>query len=214
MSAAAPGTGKDHVDKRAHHAEQRLNDVTGVLGPSHPSPGSPCLVVVAGRGVELRAFSDADLSEVTTAFTDPEIARWNPGPSGDDQDQATAEWMRSRNDWSDGAHASWAIADPEGRAVGSLSLHHLDPAQGDGEVGYWIVPWARGRGFATSAVHLATLRLHRLYLYHAVDNTASCRVAAATGFRLEGKLRQSHRYGDGQFHDEHLHARLSSDPPR
>ncbi len=91
MSAAAPGTGKDHVDKRAHHAEQRLNDVTGVLGPSHPSPGSPCLVVVAGRGVALRAFSDADLSEVTTAFTDPEIARWNPGPSGDDQGQATAE---------------------------------------------------------------------------------------------------------------------------
>jgi hypothetical protein len=92
--------------------------------------------------------------------------------------------MHSRNDWSGGAHASWAIADPDGRAVGSLSLHHLDPAQGDGEVGYWIAPWARGRGFATSAVSLAvqfgfaTLRLHRPGLQYALIQRR--RPAAAT----------------------------------
>ena len=31
------------------------------------------------------------------------------------------------------------------------------------------------------------------------------------GFRLKGTLRESYRYGDGQVHDEHLHARLADD---
>ena len=44
---------------------------------------------------------------------------------------------------------------------------------------------------------------------HAVANPASCRVAEKAGFRLEGVLAQSHRYGDGVYHDEHLHARLA-----
>ena len=40
----------------------------------------------------------------------------------------------------------------------------------------------------------------------------TCRVATAAGFALEGVARQSYRYPDGLFHDEHLHARLASDP--
>ncbi|TGB15201.1 hypothetical protein E4099_07255 [Streptomyces palmae] len=28
----------------------------------------------------------------------------------------------------------------------------------------------------------------------------------------EGTLRDSHRFGDGAYHDEHLHARLAADP--
>ena len=98
-------------------------------------------------------------------------------------------------------------------------LHKFDVEQGDADAGYWIAPWARGRG--TGAVALATaagfaftdLQLHRLHLYHAVENVRSCRVAAAAGFTLEGRLRQSHRYADGDYHDEHLHARLATDPP-
>lgn len=31
------------------------------------------------------------------------------------------------------------------------------------------------------------------------------------GFLLEGTLRESYRYADGRFHDEHLHARLATD---
>ena len=40
---------------------------------------------------------------------------------------------------------------------------------------------------------------------------SSCRVAEIAGFGLEGRLRQSYRYPDGVYHDEHLHARLASD---
>lgn len=164
----------------------------------------------------LRAFAVTDVPDLLTACADAEIVRWNPGPADADAGAATA-FMSGRNDWSRGQHASWAMADLADRLIGSVSLHRIDPDQRDAEVGYWIGPWARRRGHATEAVSLASrfafasLGLHRVYLYHAVENSGSCRVAAAAGFTHEGTLRQSFRYADGVHHDEHLHARLSTD---
>ncbi len=36
-------------------------------------------------------------------------------------------------------------------------------------------------------------------------------MATAAGFMHEGTLRQSYRYPDGRYHDEHLHGILASD---
>ena len=125
--------------------------------------------------------------------------------------------MARRNDWSETDHASWAVADPSGRLVGSVSVHKIDPDQADAEIGYWVAPWARRQGHAARAVVAASrfafaqLGLHRLYLYHAVDNPGSCMVARAAGFAHEGTLRQSFRYSDGVYHDEHLHGLLVGD---
>jgi len=55
------------------------------------------------------------------------------------------------------------------------------------------------------------LGLDRIQLFHAVPNPASGRVAAKAGFTLEGRLRRSHRYGDGVRHDELLCSRLCDD---
>lgn len=162
----------------------------------------------------LRAFAATDVPDLLAAFADEEIVRWNPGPAGPG---AVAEFITSRNDWSGTQHASWAVADLSDRLIGSVSLHKIDPDQRDAELGYWIGPWARRRGNAVRATSLATnfafteLGLHRVYLYHAVENSASCAVAVAAGFAHEGALRQSFRYADGIYHDEHLHARLSTD---
>jgi RimJ/RimL family protein N-acetyltransferase len=170
---------------------------------------------VIGAAVQLRAYRDDDAAALDRAFLDPAIARWNPGPTTPD---AAAAWVARRNDWSTGDHASWAVADEHDQLVGSVSLHRLDPVQADAEVGYWTAPWARARGVATAAVELATwfahtkLELNRVYLYHAVSNEASCRVAVAAGFRLAGTLLRAYRYADGDFHDEHLHAHLPDDP--
>lgn len=172
------------------------------------------LVPVEGFGLVLRAYRPSDASDLLAAFADPEILSWNPGPAGPD---AAAQFREGRNDWSEGDHASWAIADETDRLVGSMSVHSIDPDQAGAEVGYWVAPWARRRGVATRAVRAATgfafgrLGLHRLYLYHAVDNPGSCAVAMAAGFRQEGTLRQSYRYADGAYHDEHLHALLAAE---
>ena len=88
---------------------------------------------------------------------------------------------------------------------------------GDAEIGYTVLPGARGRGVARRAIRVATryafeeLGFFRVQLYHAIENVASCNAALAAGYVLEGTLRQSYRYGDGARHDEHLHGRLVTD---
>lgn len=164
----------------------------------------------------LRAYEVDDLPDLQAAFADPLVRAWNPGPA--EGGQAVVEWMSERNDWSTESHASWALGGADGRLLGAVSLHRIDHEQADAEVGYWLAPWARGRGWGALAVSAAArfgfeqLHLHRLHLFHAVENQASCRLATTAGFALEGRLRQSYRLAGGPYHDEHLHARLAGDP--
>lgn len=147
---------------------------------------------------------------------DIDTQRWNPGRTADLA--AAAAWCERQADWADGTHASFAIIEAaSGRFAGSVSVHSVDPHQADAEIGYRVAPWARGRGFATEAVAAASawafdnLPVVRIELCHAVANPASCAVATKAGYALEGVLRSSYVYGDGQRYDEHLHARLASD---
>ncbi len=173
-------------------------------------------VSLAADGLVLRELLEADHADLISSSADPDIRLWNPQLVGD---QDVAEFVRARNDWSGGTHVSWAIAEPgpAGRLVGYVSLHHIDDDNENAEIGYWTAPWARRRGYAVRAVRAAvtfgfeTVGLVRIQLFHAAENEGSCRVAQATGFLLEGISRQSHRFGDGLLHDEHLHARLRTD---
>lgn len=164
--------------------------------------------------VSLRSFCEGDIPDLLASWDEQQMRWWSAGPS----DEAGArEWYERRNDWSDGLHASWAVTDDTDRLLGSVSVHEIVREHASAQVGYWVSPWARCRGVATAAVRLAVshafseLGLFRVMLYHAVENPASCAVARKLGFTLEGTLRQSYRYGDGQFHDEHLHAVLADE---
>ncbi len=178
------------------------------------TPSTTHLREVLTEVLLLRAFSDDDAELIGRSFADPDTARWNGGLGTDRQ--AVLEWLERRNDWTDGAHVSWAVAEPAGALLGSVSVFGIDWDQSVAEIGYWTGPWARRRGIAAAAVQTATrvgfleLGLHRIRLHHAVENVGSCAVATRTDYALEGVLRHSYRYADGLYHDEHLHARLSA----
>ena len=169
----------------------------------------------------LRRHNPHDGADVLAMMLDEETRRWNPGRIGnrdvEDLEGAVA-WGLDTADWNDGTHASFAVVDAaSGRYAGSVSVHSIDPEHHDAEIGYRTAPWARGRGYAREAVAATTqwafdnLTVVRIELAHAVANTASCAVATAAGYALEGLLRQSFVYGDGLRYDEHLHARLATD---
>jgi RimJ/RimL family protein N-acetyltransferase len=176
----------------------------------------PAPEVVESGDLVLAPFRHVDAARLAEAFADPEIARWNPGVA---DEAGVVAWIERRNDWHEGVHASWGVFSRTGDLVGSVSLHRIDADQLDAEIGYFVVPSARGRGNATRAVQAATryafdrLTLHRVHLFHAAANIASCRVAMSAGYRLEGELRRSFRYSDGDYHDEHLHAILADEVP-
>jgi RimJ/RimL family protein N-acetyltransferase len=175
-------------------------------------------VELQASGFRLRPWRADDAPAVLLAVRDPAIARWNPVDRPDPDLRIAQAWVEDRGDWTGSEHASFAVVTADDDALlGSVSLFKIDRVHGNAEVGYWIVPRSRGMGVATTAVDLVARwafdmgELHRVQLYHAVDNPASCRVAVKAGFVLEGRPRESFRYGDGQLHDEHLHGRLATD---
>lgn len=185
-----------------------------------PPPAEPVELKSDG-GLWLRPLRGSHLDQLVRVFSDPSVARWNPltvGPEG--PRAAVLAYIGRRADWSTGLHASWGVfrdaTDQE--VLGSVTLHRIDTAQSRAEIGYWTTPGARSTGVATCAVRTAVdwgfeeLGVFRLTLTHAAGNVASCRVAEKVGFLLEGTMRASFVYGDGQRHDEHLHGLLRTDP--
>ena len=189
-------------------------------------------VTVPAGAILLRPWrpdDELDVAAVLEAARDGELARWNDvlrsvsdayGVSESSAREAAVQWLARMADWRGGAHATWAVLTAAGdRVLGYVSLFDVDTEQASAEVGYWTMPSARGRGVASAALVAATefafseLGLRRVALFHAVENEASCRVAEKAGFLFEGRHRQSYRYGDGHWHDEHSHARLREDPP-
>jgi len=76
--------------------------------------------------------------------------------------------------------------------VGGISILQRD-ADSAYEIGYWLTPGARGRGYATEAgkamlgIARHAMGLERLRSSHFVDNPASGRVLAKLGFRPTGE---------------------------
>jgi RimJ/RimL family protein N-acetyltransferase len=120
--------------------------------------------------------------------------------------------------WSAGG-AAYAIADPvTDRLLGGAGVGRATPERGQAEVGYWVAPWARGRGVATAAASaLASWAFARgfarLELLTEWENLASQRVALAAGFQREGVRRGAATRGDGSRYDLVVFARLATDPP-
>lgn len=182
----------------------------------HPSESQAIAHVELTAGdLLLRPWREDDVDAYWAALESPGGRLWH-GSTLQSRDDVVANLAR-RRDWSAGDHATWVVL-RAGELAGNASLHLIDRDQADAEIGYWTAPAARGGGIATRAVDAACrwgfteLGLHRIQLFHAVENPASGRVAAKAGFTREGRLRQSHRYGDGLRHDELLWGRLATDP--
>lgn len=205
----------DHGDGVRHDAHLHARLATDPNGPLPPPPVPVEPVEVVAGALQLRPWERRHASAVVAASADPVIRQWNDPRVADPE--AARAWVDRARDW--GTHATWAVHDvTTGDVLGNVSLHRVEPEHARGEVGYWVLPQARGRGVASTAVAAATrfafgaLGLQRVELIHAIDNPASCRVAEKAGFLREGLLRSAYRYGDGRLHDDHLHARLATDP--
>ncbi|MBT0770311.1 GNAT family N-acetyltransferase [Kineosporia sp. J2-2] len=169
-------------------------------------------------GHRLRPWATADAPAITLAMRDPLVRRY-ASHLLDDRDVALGAIHTWNGQWPEGTGAAWALIGPDRAVLGQIRFGLVDEGLGTGSVGYWLVPEARGRGLASQAVARAStvvfnrLGWHRIELYHAVENDRSCAVARRAGYPLEGVMREAMLYPDDERRsDEHLHARLASDP--
>lgn len=174
----------------------------------------PQPVVEAKRGVSLRAWDASDAGLLATAYDDRDIRRWHHRSMTEDE---AREYIREAADrWASDRGGEWAVV-WDGEVAGRVGLRCSLEA-GQGEVSYWTLPAARGRGVASSALGavagwaLGEIGFWRLEVRHSTANTASCRVAESAGFTHEADLRRSMLHVDG-WHDLHVHTRFR-DPDR
>jgi RimJ/RimL family protein N-acetyltransferase len=170
-----------------------------------PAPADPPTDSV----VVLRHWRESDVPQLVEACRDPEISRWTAAPDPYTAADARA-WVRGEPLPKEppGDRVSFAIADAQDdnhHLLGSISIQRIERGA-RGEIGYWLAPWARGRGAMARAVRLLArwsfeeFELRRVELVIAVENVASNRVAERAGFTREGVLRQ-YRENKGVWRD-------------
>jgi RimJ/RimL family protein N-acetyltransferase/predicted O-methyltransferase YrrM len=157
---------------------------------AHIAPPEPPL---ADDFVVLRPFDERDLPTLERASNDPDVVEtFGSAPA----EEALAFHRRR---WEEQSGAAFAICPGGGGSVGGALL---EPRRaGVAAVGYWLLPEARGRSYATRAVRLLAewgihdLGFARVELWAAPENEASRRVAEYAGFQREGVLRA---YAEGR----------------
>jgi RimJ/RimL family protein N-acetyltransferase len=164
---------------------------------------TPAVVTLVTDRLLLRPFAAADAGAFAAATADPAIRRWvyKDGPW---DEPAAREWIAAEasqgfggeagNGFAAGRNAWFAVAERDGGLVGLLVAKQADWRHNTVEIGYWLAPHARGRGYAVEALRagcrwLFSLGMARISLLAEPANRASVTVAERAGFVLEGRLR-------------------------
>ena len=132
----------------------------------------------------LTAVTPDDTDAIEAGIHDPDVVRWIGPPPASVDDLAELDRRRLA-----AGSPTFAIRDDDDRFLGLVWLNRSASEPGSGEVGYWLLPAARGQGHATRAVRLLVegairvLGLRRIELVADVRNAASRRVAERAGFR-------------------------------
>jgi [ribosomal protein S5]-alanine N-acetyltransferase len=142
----------------------------------------------------LRDWIQSDADRVALIVGDPQVARWSKLP-----ELGPRQWIADQQSGRRGPSKAICTLD-DSRALGKVALRlpgRASPAtscdaigpedQPAGELSFWLLPDARGRGVATAAV-LAALELARslgtmrtVVLDIEIDNAPSLRVAERVG---------------------------------
>lgn len=158
-------------------------------------------VVLRTERLILRPWTEPDIDAITAACQDPLIQSYVPVPVPYGREHAE-HYVResSPRGRAAGTDVVFGVFLAEtGEPVAAVGLHRIaglgSECGGEGEIGYWTAPGARGRGYMTEAVRgvcrwgFAELGLARIEWRAVAGNTASWRVVEKLGFVREGTLR-------------------------
>jgi RimJ/RimL family protein N-acetyltransferase len=147
----------------------------------------------------LRPPAEDDVSAVTAACRDEELARFIPYFPSPYREEDARGWISSVN--KGGVARTFLIVDAEsGDLLGATEVRLGEV----GSIGYWIAKEARGRGIATRSTKLLSRwaltegGVQRLELTTHPENVASQRVAEKAGFMREGVLRAHTAFREGR----------------
>lgn len=115
----------------------------------------------------------------------------------------------------DGLEAGFVIFE-NGKAVGRIGINRIVKENRIGEIGYWIIKSAEGKGIITECSKamldygFSSLGLNRIEIKCATENLKSARVPEKLNFTKEGVLRQAECL-NGKFVDLYLFSCLKNE---
>jgi len=163
----------------------------------------------------IRTLGLDDWADVFAYAADPEVMEFIPEkPYTPESTMAFA----ADNPVVDGLPSKFAVTlKPDGRLIGTLTLHLISPRFRCREIGWVFHPAYYGQGYAGEAA-LALLRhafaegnVRRVVATCDPRNTASWRIMERLGFRREGHFLRDVRLVDGGWHDEYFYAILDEE---
>jgi RimJ/RimL family protein N-acetyltransferase len=113
-------------------------------------------------------------------------------------DELARKWLAEHAElWAKGEGRHFAVVEPGADGfLGGVNFHNIRSDHHRAEIGFWLAPWARGRGVGTGAIGAACewafdrWQLERIEMTTLPDNDAALALAAKLGFTREGLLRQ------------------------
>jgi RimJ/RimL family protein N-acetyltransferase len=138
-----------------------------------------------------------DVPDIVAACQDPDTVRFTvvPSPYGTEQGEQYVRFAEQA--CTSGSALPLLARDEDGRVLASCGLVDVGWTDAVCEVGYWVAPWARGRGVATTVTAVLcawvfdATPLRRIELQAATINAASLAVARKLGFTREGTRRSA-----------------------
>jgi uncharacterized protein YhfF/predicted acetyltransferase len=139
----------------------------------------------------LRGLETSDAEWITRACQDEEVQRWTKVPRPYTREHAES-FIENKN----GELPAWAIIDSRSQEpVGMIGIHHV--INGVASIGYWVAPWGRKSGAASTVLRIIPTLARRICKAHTLQatiaetNTASRRTAERGGFTLIGNSTDS-----------------------
>lgn len=190
------------ADFRASHLEYWTN-----VGESVADDTQVVQVYFDLLSHRLRPLQPSDAEWIHRACQDADVQRWTMVPRPYSRDHAES-FVRDQG----GERLANAIIDARsGEPAGVAGIHRI--ADGVATVGYWVAPWARRRGAASTAMRILPTLAARLGSAHTVQatiaetNVASRRTAENAGFTLAGP--SGEMCPDGDCHVAGIEYRLA-----
>jgi ribosomal-protein-serine acetyltransferase len=172
---------------------QELRGARIVLRPYQPGDGKALFVAL-----------DANREDLKTRLS------WIDNHRSADDSEAYVRQMAGR--WLAREVLVLAIWTQAGEYCGGAGFHGFDWRVPSFELGYFLQPGARGRGYATEAVNLLTgwarkdLKALRVWASCDTTNESSWKVLERCGFRREAHLRHERVDHHGRLRDTFIYA--------
>lgn len=165
--------------------------------------------------IRLERLEPHHLEHFGPLVSDPQTLRFTRIPVPVPPDFPGWWYARYEQGRRDGTREAFAILDGD-EFLGVALAPQIDMVERWAELGYMVVPQARGRGAATEALRQLTawaedeLGMLRLELLISVDNAGSQKVAERAGYTLEGVLRNTY-LKEGVREDVQMWSRIPAD---